>query len=115
MLMMPNINENCHLNFRLLRNYCMKYHKANIFGIITNFKEWSFTRYSLHKELVQVQRMLAEKSYWDYSPFSMSESYHLMESSENSIIDTQALAKILAIIEHLSIYKFKEDDNSHKV
>ena len=34
-----------------MRHYCIENRQLTMFGVLTNYKEWIFTKYSLHKEI----------------------------------------------------------------
>lgn len=39
-----------------MRTYCLEDKRQEVYGIMTNFKEWIFTKYSLNKEVSDIHR-----------------------------------------------------------
>jgi len=82
-----------HQNFKQLRNVCIKNSLPYCNGVLTNFKQWYFTRYSLSREFKPVEGK---------SIFEASKKYIVVK--ENNVIDQEKLSNVVKILYWLTCY-----------
>lgn len=46
-----NIKEGIPQNFKQMRHHCINYNQQKVLGLVTNYKEWIFTSYSMVEEI----------------------------------------------------------------
>jgi len=90
-------------NFKQLRNTCIQYNLQEACGVLTNYRQWIFTRYDMSKEIFKVvssaENKLGGKIYRNYnqqSYFEVSEPFYLL--SDLLEVKVSELEKIVNIL-----------------
>eukprot|EP00347_Sterkiella_histriomuscorum_P010265 403376960 len=111
-----NVNQNnqqldlsLHQNFMQLRHHCIQHRQMKMLGILTNYKEWVFTKYSFEVEFQNSLNSMGSggdfmsqiKSSDQKNPFEVSQKFTLM--NENFELDVIQLQRIVNVLEWLAI------------
>jgi hypothetical protein len=78
-----------------MRSFCIENNIRTVYGIMTNFKEWIFTRYDLVSEAAKIIDIKEN----DKNPFEMSKVIKIVD---NETINMDELFKLIKIIQFLS-------------
>lgn len=79
-----------------MRTYSLLSQTPIVYGIMTNFKDWIFTKYSF---LDEARFMMKETR--EYNPFQISQVYQVMKKDDETGVDDlneQELVKVVKII-----------------
>jgi predicted XRE-type DNA-binding protein len=86
-----------------MRSYCIETNIRSVYGIMTNFKEWIFTRYNLVSEaakIIDIQSSRDNRMIKPHiNPYEMSKVIKLIDS--NNRINMDQLYKLIKIIQFL--------------
>lgn len=85
-----------------MRNYCIETNIRQTYGIMTNFKEWIFTRYNLASEGAKIIEKNEGGSNVSshINPFEMSQVFRVVK---NDKINSEELYKVIKMIQFLYI------------
>ncbi|TNV82573.1 hypothetical protein FGO68_gene5050 [Halteria grandinella] len=105
------IANNLRQNMDQLRRFCLIEQEPEVYGILTNFNTWYFTKYSLNKELSSL--LSPEKKVYEseINPFEISQPIRLFKNftqPDQSVklqIDIKCLNQLVVILETLYTYK----------
>ena len=87
-----NLESNLNQNFEQLRHICLNYRLPFCNGVLTNFRQWYFTRYNLSREFKPVDGKKI---------FQVSKIYTIMKDDE---VDQKKLSDVLKILEMLPCF-----------
>eukprot|EP00347_Sterkiella_histriomuscorum_P022612 403337826 len=113
-----HIDRMIQQNLNQLRHFCIQSGQSQVYGIVTNFKEWYFTKFDLLKEIVSVisqnnqrnsqqQKQNANNQNKKFQqgvhePFEISQKIQLMGIDEGiEKLNRLELAKVIQIIQWL--------------
>jgi len=79
-----------------MRTYCLDAKASEVYGIMTNFKEWIFTKYSF---LDEARSMITNES--QGNPFQISKVFKIIKKVEeqtHETIDKTELHRVITIV-----------------